>query len=727
MKTSFLRCWSSTRRAARRAGPPSRARRRQAPGLEALEERVTLSLTPQMVLDINTISFSSNPVEMIAVGSIAYFRADDGVHGEELWRSDDSAAGTTLVRDIRPGVDSAHPLKLTNVNGTLFFIANDGVHGEELWRSDGTAASTTLIKDIWPGNINGYPDFLTNVNGTLFFSANDGLHGTELWRSDGTAAGTTLVTDIRPGVSSAYPVKLTDVNGTLFFVANDGTHGYELWRSDGTAAGTTLVKDISPTPSLNGNYLSDVTLTNVNGTLFFTADDGVHGEELWRSDGTAAGTTLVKDIYPGGHTDYFGNYGLNSSNPANLTNVNGTLFFTAGGTNGEELWRSDGTAAGTTLVKDIYPGSGWFYDNYYWVYRPNDSDPSRLTNVNGTLFFSAAAGVHGEELWRSDGTAAGTTLVKDIRPGVGSAYPAWLRNVDGRLYFRSGDFPSGFELWTSDGTAAGTVRVGDINPGRTSSYIAFLTNVNGTLFFTADDGTHGRELWKLVDRAQPTPTLSISDVPVTEGNAGTRAAAFTVTLSAPPAQPATVQYATVNGTATAGSDYQARSGTLTIPAGQTTGTITVLVIGDRLPEPNETFFVNLSAATNAIIVDSQAVGTIVDDEPRISIGDVTMAEGRKNQTTLFTFIVTLSVPYDQPVTMSFGTVNGTATTGDNDYVAKTGTLTFAPGETTKTITVEVKGDIRREPNEYFYLDLSGNSGNSLFKKRRGIGTILNDD
>jgi hypothetical protein len=223
------------------------------------------------------------------------------------------------------------------------------------------------------------------------------------------------------------------------------------------------------------------------------------------------------------------------------------------------------------------------------------------------------------------------------------------------------------------------------------------------------------------------PTLWIADASVTEGNTGMRAASFIVTLSAPSTQPVTVQYATANGTATAGGDYQARSGTLTIPAGQTTGTITVPVLGDRLPEPDEAFFVNLSGATDATIGDGQAVGTIVEDEPRISITDVAKAEGRKSQTTLFTFTVTLSVTYDQPVTMSFSTLNGTATTGDNDYVAKSGTLTFAPGETTKTITIEVRGDSRRESDESFYLDLSGNSSNSLFKKRRGIGTIRNDD
>src|SRR5262249_22683940 len=149
--------------------------------------------------------------------------------------------------------------------------------------------------------------------------------------------------------------------------------------------------------------------------------------------------------------------------------------------------------------------------------------------------------------------------------------------------------------------------------------------------------------------------------------------------------------------------------------------------GDRLAEPNETFSVNLSGPTNALIADNQGVGTILDDEPRISISDVTKKEGGSNHTTLFTFTATLSAAYDQPVTMAFQTTDGTATTSDNDYVARSGTLTFAPGETAKTITIEVKGDNKKEANETFYLDLFGNSSNSLFTKSRGIGTILNDD
>ena len=204
-----------------------------------------------------------------------------------------------------------------------------------------------------------------------------------------------------------------------------------------------------------------------------------------------------------------------------------------------------------------------------------------------------------------------------------------------------------------------------------------------------------------------------------------------MTLSAVYGQSVTVNYSTANGTATAGSDFQTASGTLNFAPGETSKTITVAVLGDQMFEPDETFAVHLSGSMNATIGDGNGTGTIVNDDtyvpPSISISDVSKAEGKKGTTTLFTFTVTLSAAYDEPVTMSYRTVNGTATTGNKDYVAKSGTITFAPGETVKTITISVKGDSKREANEVFYLDLFGLSSNALFTKNRGIGTILNDD
>jgi hypothetical protein len=249
----------------------------------------------------------------------------------------------------------------------------------------------------------------------------------------------------------------------------------------------------------------------------------------------------------------------------------------------------------------------------------------------------------------------------------------------------------------------------------------FVVNLSAPTNATIADG---QGVGTIVDDE---PRIRINDVTRREGNSGTTQFAFNVSLSAAYDDPVTVRFATADGTATVGTDYRATSGTLTIPAGQTMGTIPVLVNGDRLVEANESFFVNLSNPVNAGIADGQGMGTIMDDEPRISISDVTKAESRKGQTTQFTFTVTLSAAYDQAVTMSFRTTDGTAKTSDSDYVARAGTLTFAPGETTKSISIVVNGDSKKEANETFYLDLFGNSSNSLVTKGRGYGTILNDD
>src|SRR5204863_136231 len=141
------------------------------------------------------------PRNQTVVRGTLYFTADDGVNGRELWKSDGTAAGTVLVKDINPGSTCCSPASvyhsnLTAVGATLFFSASDGVHGGELWKSNGTAAGTVLVKDINPGSAGSYPVFLADVRGTLFFGADDGVHGGELWKSNGTAAGTVLVKDV---------------------------------------------------------------------------------------------------------------------------------------------------------------------------------------------------------------------------------------------------------------------------------------------------------------------------------------------------------------------------------------------------------------------------------------------------------------------------------------------------------------------------------------------------
>ena len=182
-----------------------------------------------------------------------YFSADDPTHGVELWKSNGSS--TKLIRDINPGVGDGNPNSGVVYNSLLYFIANDGINGAELWISDATPAGTVMVKDINPGAASGCSDYsgLYIYNGTLYFYATNGINGRELWKSDGTTAGTVMIKDITLGQATVMipPLYLPLLEQFSFFTASDGPgttpglHGQELWKTDGTAAGTTLVKDIN--------------------------------------------------------------------------------------------------------------------------------------------------------------------------------------------------------------------------------------------------------------------------------------------------------------------------------------------------------------------------------------------------------------------------------------------------------------------------------------------------
>ncbi len=323
------------------------------------------------------------------------------------------------------------------------------------------------------------PSNLTDVDGTLFFTASD-AKGAALWRSEGTASSTVLLK--RLGSGGYYEGygnnSMVGVGDTLFFSV-ERDEAAELWRSDGTKAGTARVKRF-PSGDSDG-YGSDgpENLTAVGNTLFFTASDDEHGEELWKSNGTAAGTVMVANIQTGQSS---GGY---SYGPDNLTAAGDTLFFTADdGTAGQEVWRSDGTTAGTVLVKDVHPGS---YSSY----------ADELTPVGDMVFFRARDGVHGRELWRTDGTTAGTEIVEDIRPGGASSQPYGLVGAGDTLFFSADDGTSGRDLWVSDGSQAGTVRVKDFDSlAEEYDYgLRQITAVGDTVFFGASDDAHGLELW----------------------------------------------------------------------------------------------------------------------------------------------------------------------------------------------------------------------------------------
>lgn len=224
----------------------------------------------------------------------------------------------------------------------------------------------------------------------------------------------------------------------------------------------------------------------------------------------------------------------------------------------------------------------------------------------------------------------------------------------------------------------------------------------------------------------PQPSISINDVTVTEGNAGTTTASFTVSLSSLSSQTTSVNYATAGNTATSGDDFVAASGTATIAPGLLSTTVNVTVNSDTTFEPDETFFVNLTNPANATIGDSQGTGKINNDdiEPAFSINDVTVSEGNSGTTTAG-FTVSLSNASSQTVTVNYATSASTATAGV-DFVSASGILTFNPGQTSQPINVTVNGDTTFEPNETFTVNLS-TPLSSTIADNQGVGTITNDD
>jgi ELWxxDGT repeat protein len=446
--------------------------------------------TTTLVKDVLPGVDGSMPQDPTAGGGLVYFIGHGVPGSNQLLRTDGTADGTFAVASFTPArtADSMRYQVLTvgnapvGLDGKSIFLADDGVHGTELWATDGTAAGTFMLRDINPGGdiVPSSPILLGDV---LYFGVGVGLDGSGLnaslaglWRTDGTTAGTTMVKSFAGGISAGYNkgvTNLTVFDGELFFVADDGTNGGALWKSDGTEDGTVLVKDVNPS-TLNAS--GPMQLTVAGSTLYFSGNDGANGVSLWKSDGTAEGTSLVKVINPVKRMDFL------YSGLHDLTAVGSNLFFSGSdGADGSALWRSDGTAEGTVIVKELTPAGNGQYDFL--------GGPSSLTAVGSNLYFVFDDGIHGKELWSSDGTADGTVMLKDINPGSGSSAPAHLTAFGSKLIFTADDGIHGQEFWASDGTPAGTVMLKDVNPGASEGFIdpgtgyPLFTSYNGSLYF----------------------------------------------------------------------------------------------------------------------------------------------------------------------------------------------------------------------------------------------------
>ena len=362
--------------------------------------------TVEMLKKINDSGDSSvtdlywNPntslTQALSINPTLYFSANDSsvpTPNKELWKSSGDVGNAVKVKEINTNLESSSdPNGFTAIGTTVYFAATGPNLGRELYKTNGTEAGTVQVKDINNGDSSNPKEFVVGPGNKLFFvatgrSINDALQNTgrEIWMSDGTDSGTKALKNINPLQGDAIDdtaftdltpkAYLTVVGNLLYFVADDGTHGKELWQSSGSEAGTKMVKDLN-TVEFTGSNPTE--LRNVNGKLFFLADDGINGRELW-----TLGTTGPIMVSTGSRTGLV--TGSGSANIQHLTVVNDVVAFAANDELlGREIWMSNGTNAGTRILSDFLLGG-------------NSSNPSSLFAFKANLIFSAADAALGDE------------------------------------------------------------------------------------------------------------------------------------------------------------------------------------------------------------------------------------------------------------------------------------------------------------------------------------------
>ena len=418
--------------------------------------------TPILVKDINPKgdAFFDSYANQLFLNNSKYlfFAADNGTDGTELFRTDGTAAGTLMLKDINPKGD-AYPKGFFLFKDELYFSASDDTD-QGLYKTNGTVAGTVLIKKMSLQITRGKPEII-EYKGNLYF----GVDGA-LWKSDGTAAGTSKVVSLTTSSFSREVRDFVLFNNIIYFAANTGNSEISLMETDGTAAGTKIVADVFPNNNDGVAYLGVA-----NGKIYFQANyKTVGNRELYVSDGTTAGTKFVKDL-----NNQTANY-YDGTSPAFFTEVNGVTLF-----KGDGLYKTDGTAAGTIKLADIS------------ILTDQESPNPFL--VNGKILYTPG-GDQGFSigLQVSDGTIVGT---KKIVNQPISITPQYLTSIGNKVYFAGTDSKKGKELWVSDGTAAGSAVFLDLLPGSNGSNIANLYNLNGTLYFIANIDKNGYELYKM--------------------------------------------------------------------------------------------------------------------------------------------------------------------------------------------------------------------------------------
>lgn len=440
------------------------------------------------VLDIYPGNESSRPADMRLDLSTkpgqaprVYFAATHPDSGRELWRSDGTADGTVLAQDIVPGRDSSNPYRIETSPTSMYLLATTPETGTELWAAavegDGYMP-LQMCREGLPGPASSEPYAMClNGDGQLFF-AQRGPDGEEFWYADAYPNSASQLLDINPKGNSE-PFWPARVDGRVYFSAFDPVHGRELWMEQGRHRPPRLIKDLRTDASINPSS-SPTEFAALGDLLLFAANDIANGNELWVSDGTKAGTIMLKDIA----------VGLPSSNPSQITPVGSLAYFQAESLRyGVELWVTDGTSGGTIQVADINPEEA-------------SSNPDNLIALGDSLIFMAQSPQEGNELWVLRPGREPTTF-HYIRGGKDSTVARNFFVWKGFVYFQADDGVHGEELWRTDGTAAGTTMVKDIVEAPFEPLSVSLAHpVGDRLFLSGRSASAGRELWVWDDSGQ---------------------------------------------------------------------------------------------------------------------------------------------------------------------------------------------------------------------------------
>ncbi len=417
---------------------------------------------------------SGSPRYFFVINNRLFFTATDGLHGLEPWTSNGTETGTYMLKNINARTQDSQPAGYTGFGDKLVFTASNG-NKVTMYGSDGTAENTgPLISSVDTDSIpsTGMGSLIAYKKG-IYFMGSTAKHGAELWYTEGASENTYLFKDIIKGSNHSAPTFFTIMDNVLYFSIHNDFWGHsELYRTKGTVETTRQIKSLWG-ESARSNITS---LVGADHQIFYTVSTAENGSELYVSDGTEAGSKMLKDICPGT---------CNGSNFLYQAGVDGhVLYFTANNNKeGSELWRSDGTKEGTRMVKDINPGFA-------------NSTPQILGRIGPNLIFAAYGDDKGRELWISDGTEDGTQLLMDIYEGLGSSNPMNGIVVDSLVYFTANNGSHGTELWRTDGTTDGTFMAADVNAGSYQSKPNSMVVLNDTLYFVAGHADYGREVWK---------------------------------------------------------------------------------------------------------------------------------------------------------------------------------------------------------------------------------------